>query len=220
MSQYIPTEAMALAPWDRVVRQLWKQGHASVPAAFRPSLLGRLALEGRWGPLTLGKFGPAGGSELTVPLSQASAVVRDLVLRLSASLAVASELQNLPEPPLFNQVSWTWRAAASPHDLGWGEPGELTGLAAVVVLLGSEVFEETDAAGHRRTWHMDAGHLMFVRAGDWPKPGFRRPRCRIGEVLPPGCLDMVFRTRRAQAQAGTADGSGPPGGAPHPPILR
>jgi hypothetical protein len=194
VSEYIATDEMVLVPWDRVIRVLRRQGWAQVPAVFRPSLLTKLAMDGRWGPLTLGRFGPAGGPEFTVPISRSPEVVRDLSLRLSASLSVAAALQDLPEPPLFNDVSWIWQSARSASRSVLRRVEDFVGVTVLIRLYGSAVLNAAGPAGKR--WRCDTGigHLVLVRSSGWPAPRLHPVLCHYVDIQPPGCLDMVLRT--------------------------
>lgn len=200
VSEHIATDEMVLVPWDRMIRLLRKQGWAHVPAVFRPSLLAKLAMDGRWGPLTLGRFGPAGGPEFTIPISRSPEVVRDLSLRLSASLSVAAALQDLPEPPLFNEVGWTWLSANGGARAVLQPPEGFAGVTVLIRLYGSAVFSASGPGGAR--WRCDTrrGHLVVVRSSGWPAPRLHPMLCHYVDLQPPGCLDMVLRTGYGRAK--------------------
>lgn len=194
VSEYIPTNQVVLVPWDTIVRVLQRRGWAQVPAVFPPSLLTKLALDGRWGPLTLGRFGPAGGPKFTMPISRSSDVVRDLSLRLSASLSVATALQNLPEPPLFNEVNWIWLSASRSSRPVLQRPDDFIGVTVLIRLYGSAVFNASDPTGKR--WRCDTrpGHLILIRSSRWPAPQLHPVFYQYVDLQPPGCLDMLLST--------------------------
>ena len=209
MSEYIATDEMVLVPWDRMIRVLRRQGWAEVPAVFRPSLLTKLAMDCRWGPLTLGRFGPAGGPEFRVPISRSSEVVRDLSLRLSASLSVAAALQDLPQPPLFNDVTWIWQSASSGSRSVFQRPEDFVGVTVLIRVYGSAVFNASGPAGNQ--WRCDTrtGHLVLVRSGGWPAPRSHSILCHYVDLQPSGCLDMVLRTTRGGVEGRDGAPAGP-----------
>lgn len=194
MSEHIATDEMVLVPWDRMIRLLQRRGWAQVPAVFRASLLTKLARGGRSAALALGRFDPADGPEFAIPIERSPDVVRDLSLRLSASLSVAASLQGLAEPPLFNEVSWCWLSASDASHSVLRPLANFVGITVRIRLYGSAVINASDPTGRQGSSDTHAGHLVLVQSGRWPAA--RSPAISLTYVhlLPPGCFEVILRT--------------------------
>jgi hypothetical protein len=105
------TDQLVLTPWERVVRRLRSQGWAVVPAAVGPGLLTSLLpadvlVRERLEDATASESGPH-CYRLRCPLAGCAPGVRDLAVRLGASLSVSAALEGLDPPPFFNEAVWT-----------------------------------------------------------------------------------------------------------------
>lgn len=196
MGQYIPTEQLVLAPWDKIVRQLAGRGWASIPAAIRPPLLAQLAAStparSDWAPAD---FGLAPEPVQRLALSQAPPLVQDLSLRLAASLSVAAELQGLPTMPLFGEVAWLCSPGQAGIRPSWASAGIDVGVSAIVCLYGMAVVRTlVDGRRHPSAGQVELsnGGLALLRGDGWLGPARRGVRAHVESPHPAPGLIMVL----------------------------
>lgn len=171
MTQYIPTEQLVLAPWDRVVHHLEARGWIWVPQAIRPALWLQLAADS---PLTV----PGRETEVARSITQTTGIIQDLAVRLNASLSVAAQLRQLPPVPVFDRVVWTFqpciddlpifgqappRTALPCRDAGLAE------VSIVVGLQGTSTYWALRDGAVTTHWNSHPGDLLVLRGRGWPK---------------------------------------------------
>jgi hypothetical protein len=114
VSQYIPTEQIVLAPWDRMVRLLAGRGWAAVPGAIRPLLIVQLAASA---PSSILAQLPA--SAPSSILAQLPASAPSSILAQLPAAAPSSILAQLPAsaPTADPAATWTQTLplAEAPH---------------------------------------------------------------------------------------------------------
>lgn len=199
VSHYIPTEQIVLAPWDRMVRLLARQGWAAVPGAIRPLLLAQLAASAPAPALAqLAASAPTADPPATwaptLPLAGAPRLLQDLALRLAASLSVAAELQRLPTIPLFGGVTWICQPEPRLSPLWAGDLAE-AGVTAMVCLSGTAIVQALGVPRLSAPVRLSTGGLVLVRRDGWPRAGWRGLRPQLETANRGPVLIVVLGSR-------------------------
>jgi len=188
------------------------RGYASVPTAIRRALLVDLAGAADCG--RLGRHDPEGmwQPQLRRPLSGAAATIRELAMRLTASLSVAAELQGLPPLPLFDEIAWVLGPAGDESLRVPDRPVPGAGVAGVITIYGRMTLRANELRHRPQETRLVGGDLALLRASSWPSPG--RRHVRAGVTIPgqtPLLLMILCASGEVKSRIGRGGCLDPPG---------
>lgn len=196
--------------WEHATRRLFDSGAVQLKQVIGDRQLAELlaARNTPWQPLpeyegVVRQIGSATSSKLV----DVAPVVAQVASDITNEVARRSEI-GMPEPPLFNEVSWSRYPSGRGHITAHRDPDAFVGLIAIFTLAGSATFRvwEGGVLGHPdevvsggrlpSDWTAEAGDVVVIRGNRWPTP---TDRCPVHEALAPDTGERVIMTLRSNS---------------------
>jgi hypothetical protein len=193
--------------WGRVVRQIASDGWARITAAVPPDAGAALerAAPGPWSslPETEGGAGVRqAGRACHHPVDRTAGVVHTLADAIVAGIDGA-RIAGIDPLPAFNHAEWCRAEEGRKYITAHCDPDRAGGVIAILTIRGRAVFRVWDLDGpvsevrrqpERATaWETEAGDLVLLRGGGWPRPA---SRCPVHEAESPREGDRITLTLR------------------------
>jgi hypothetical protein len=138
-------------------------------------------------------------------------VVQSLADAITAGIDGA-RVAGIDPLPAFNHAEWCRSEGGRKYITAHRDPDGAGGVIAILTIRGRAVFRVWDLDGpvsevrrqaeRATTWETDAGDLVVLRGGGWPRP---TSRCPVHEAESPRVGDRVTLTLRHNAGGYGAD---------------